>query len=423
MVEPMPTALRTPLHRTRSSVVDDVDERWPTELRLLLGPDAGELLAVFVDRCGGRVVGQSRATQVAHQPRGTTTVTYHVEVARPSGERSRETVVARTGDRVPSGATELTNGLSSVAMWRWPDDPLLPGLSAALDTERVATLFGDLGIGGGACTLRVRAYRAGRRAVVEAHNDRGRIFLKVVRPDRARGLHDLHRSLADRLPVPNSVGWTDDGIVVLPAVPGVTLRSVLRSGDSNAPDPASIGELLDALPDELAGGSPRRHWLDLARHHADVVCSTVPSLTSDVETLLDRLGAHHDRYEGIDHPVVAIHGDLYEAQLIVDHGRLAGLLDVDTAGAGHRIDDLANFCAHLSVLATVTPSAGSIRRYGAQLLTYAETSFERHDLRARVAGSILGLATGCFRVLEPDWIAKTSRRIALADQWLASATR
>ena len=408
---------------TTSTVLDHVETQWPGDLRLLLGPDAVDVVAEFFGRSGGVLAGPVRATQVAHRPKRSTTVTYRTEVEWSCGSRTHETVVATTGEPTPDGATALTNGSTGVAVWRWPDDPLLPGLSSALDPHAIATMFDRLGIGGDPCALRVRAYRPGRRAVVEAHNARGRVFLKVVRPDRVRALHDLHRDLTEHLPVPNSIGWSDDGILVMPAVPGVTLRRALQSPTGAVPAPASIDALLDALPPHLAAGTPRRHWLDLARHHARVIRSTVPAVASQVDDLVERLADHEASHRRVDHEIVAIHGDLYEAQVIVDDGDVVGLLDVDTVGAGHRIDDLANFCAHLSVLAVVTPSARRIRNYGTALLAFAETRFDRSDFRARVAAATLGLATGSFRVLEPNWVANTSRRIALGDEWLTTAAR
>lgn len=395
-------------------------DRWPADLRLLLGNDAAEMLAEFFVRSGGVVIAH-QVKQVSHRPDRSTTVTYRVDVEWSSGRRSDETVIAMTGAVLPVGAIELSNGPTSVAMWRWQDDPLLPGLSSALDPALVGKLFDDLGVGGGVRELRVRAYRPGRRAVVEATGERGRVFLKVVRPHAVRRLHELHRSMAGLLPVPDSAGWSDDGILVLPAVPGTTLREALRSPHGDLPEPAAIDRLLDALPLDLEAGTPSRDWFDRARHHERVIRETVPSAADRVSALVERLAAHHDATRGIGHDIVAVHGDLYEAQLIVDGSTITGLLDVDTAGAGHRIDDVANFCAHLSVLATVTRPSDRIRSFGADLLAFAETRFERRDVRARVAAATLGLATGPFRVLEPGWEANTGRRLALADQWLASS--
>jgi hypothetical protein len=116
-----------------------------------------------------------------------------------------------------------------------------------------------------------------------------------------------------------------------------------------------------------------------------------------------------------------VHGDLYESQLLVDRGRVCGLLDIDTVGSGYRIDDVANFCAHLSVLAQVSDRPRPIKRYGAVLLAHAEAHHDRAELRRRIAAGIVGLATGPFRVLERDWELGTVRRLDLASQWLDGA--
>jgi hypothetical protein len=114
---------------------------------------------------------------------------------------------------------------------------------------------------------------------------------------------------------------------------------------------------------------------------------------------------------------------LYESQLLVRGGRISGLLDVDTAGAGLRADDLANFAAHLSVLTLVADRPKRIKRYGAALLDHAEQHHDPGDLRRRIAAAVVGLATGPFRVLEPHATQHTLRRLELAGEWLASADR
>jgi aminoglycoside phosphotransferase len=344
-------------------------------------------------------------------------VQYRAELGWADGSVTTETVVAATGSRIPDGAAVLDDGTTKVAVWRWPVDPMLPGLTAALDRDRVGALLEDLGVGGGQVEVRVRAYRPGRRAVVEVKGRRGRLFLKVVRPATAEALHRTHRSVATNLPVPDSLGWTDDGIVVLPGLPGETLRARLRSGRAALPDPPAIDALLDRLPVDLASGRRRRELRAGAAHHAAVIASVQPRLRSRVESLVTDLSTR----ELDAHDVVAVHGDLYEAQLLVDGGRFTGLLDVDGAGAGHRVEDWANLCAHLSVLALASERPAPIKHYGAQVLAHAEARFDRADLRTRIAAGVVGLATGPFRVLEARWPANTARRLDLAGQWLASA--
>jgi hypothetical protein len=175
--------------------------------------------------------------------------------------------------------------------------------------------------------------------------------------------------------------------------------------------------LLDRLPEDLLAAPPRRDLVAAAEHHAAVIAATVPDARSRVDDLLGDLGAAR----GDAGPVAPVHGDLYEAQVLVDGGRVSGLLDVDTAGPGLRIDDLANFCAHLSVLALVTDRPRLVRRYGAALLAAAERQVPRPELRRRIAAAVLGLSTGPFRVLEPDWTGRTTRRLDLAREWLDGA--
>src|SRR5690606_33768404 len=120
-------------------------------------------------------------------------------------------------------------------------------------------------------------------------------------------------------------------------------------------------------------------------------------------------------------PVVAVHGDYYEAQLLVDGGDITGLLDVDTYGPGRRVDDLATMIGHLVVLAIGQPNQAQIEKYAARLLDGFDQVVDPALLRADVAAVILGLATGSFRVLEEHWRHHTEARIEVAEAWLASA--
>ena len=398
--------------------VPQPDEEWPSALRLLLGIEAGGLLTAVADAAGG-TLSSWRPRQVNHQPDRSTIVQYRANVDWRSGDTTSETFVAASGDRIPAGgAAVFEDGSNRVAVWRWPNDPFLPGLADALDPTKVASLLDELGIDGGALQLRTRAYRPGRRAVVEATGRRGRLFLKVVRPTKVEALHAIHRCLAPHVPVPDSLGWSKDGVVVLPARPGRTLRHALRSSQQPPPPPHAIVGLLDRLPAELAEHAPRRGLLSSAEHHASVIAATVPNVRGRLEDLLDSLRSRISADPGGLSPV---HGDLYEAQLLVDRGRITGLLDVDTAGAGFRIDDLANFCAHLSVLAMVSDRPKLIKRYGAELLAHAERYHPPAELRPRIAAAVVGLATGPFRVLETRWAEKTLRRLELAGEWLDGA--
>jgi len=405
----MPSSLPT------SAVSVQVEEAWAPELRLLLGPEAGELLTAVAAAAGG-ILDRWRPRQVKHRPQRSTVVQYRANMTWPGGASTSEIFVAGTGEGAPShGAALFDDGETRVAVWRWPHDPLLPGLSNALDPDKVASLLDELGIDGGAVQLRTRAYRPGRRAVVEATGRRGRLFLKVMRPARGEELHGLHRALSQHLPVPHSLGWTDDGVVVLAARPGQTLRHALRTSSQALPPPQAMIALLDGLPTDLAARPPNRDLLSAAEHHAEVIAATVPAVADRSRALVETLRSQGDPDQG---QAVPAHGDFYEAQLLVDKGRITGLLDIDTAGAGLRVDDLANICGHLSVLGLVSDRPRRIKRYGASLLARAEEDHSPEVLRPRIAAAVVGLATGPFRVLEARWVQSTMRRLELAEDWL-----
>ncbi|WP_214364290.1 aminoglycoside phosphotransferase family protein [Pseudonocardia sp. H11422] len=389
------------------------DPRWPPSLGLLLGPAAADLLQVALDGYGGRLL-SVRATNVGVQPGGSAVVQYTADVERADGRRTRETLAATTGTRIPDGAAVLAGEVDGapvrVGLWRWPQDPALPGLAWA---ERPAELGRRLGLTGPP-RVRVRVYRPGRRAVLEVRTGGSRMFLKIVRPGAVDALRRRHDLLTGHVPVPPVLAASDDGIAVLPALPGAPLRAVLLDGGA-LPSPAALDALLDRLPPAVAElPHPGRHapadHLARVPHFTAVLGLSMPELQPRV----DRLAADLRATDPGEHPGVPVHGDFYESQLLIGDGTITGLLDVDTCGRGTRIDEWATLLAHLTVL-----TGGHARDYGAALLAFAEVRWPRRELSARVAAALLALATGPFRVQQRDWTAHTERRIEQAEQWLA----
>lgn len=400
------------------SIPETAYDAWSPDLQLLLGNEAEGPLHALVETAAGELL-SFRPRQVNHQPAPSTgtssTVVQYAAQVRWSGEQvASETLVMATGGRIPRHAAVLDGDGVRLGIWRWPYDPDLPGLASAVDADTVSALLADLGMGGGNVRLTVRAYRPGRRAVIEASGPHGRVFLKVVRPHRVEALHAQHRLLARHLPVPHGYGYSAEGILVLQALQGRSLRSALTGGPVPLPSAPALQRLLDLLPTALADGQRPGDHLGRAAHYADVVACCLP----DERARLDELTRRYARLEAGDQPLVAVHGDFYEGQILVDGGRVTGLLDVDTAGAGHRIDEWATMLAHLSVLGLLHPKARRIKRYGAEMLAELETRYPAGELRPRISAAVLGLATGPFRVLLPRWPEQTRRRIALAEQWL-----
>ncbi len=401
----------------------DVPADWPPALHLLLGPDAGDLWTAVLEPLSGRLTGL-RALGVGLQADGAATVQYSADVAWADGRGTREVLAATTGSRIPPGAAVITGESDgepvTVGVWRWPLDPALPGLRWAASAAGVGQRLADLGLVSGADRpqLALRGYRPGRRAVVEAETPEGRFFLKVVRPSAADRLVRRHGLLAGAAPVPPVLSATDDGVVVLPGLPGTPLRALLHGDGAGLPDAAALDAVLDALPAELVGlhapgRAPAGDALARVDTHAAVIGATMPHLRPRLQALTGRLAAA-DRGE---HPLVPVHGDFYESQLLVSGGAVVGLLDVDTAGAGARIDDWATLVAHLVVQQLAQKNPATAIRWTGELLRTADARWTPSDLDARVAAALVGLATGPFRVLQAGWPERTEQRIALAERW------
>jgi hypothetical protein len=326
--------------------------------------------------------------------------------------------VASSGIRVPEGsALELDDGEHRISVWRVPHDPHLPGLAPLVEPAGAREVLRQVGVPADRVTTRMRAYRPGRRAVVELTAPGVRLYAKVVRPSRVVALRARHEHLAGAVPVPASLGWTDDGVVVLQGLSGRTMRDALL-GKGPVPRYPAIRAVLDGLPPPP--GEPGPPDWGVERFSA-LLRGVVPELGDRLDALAEPLLDAQARAAEL--PAVPVHGDLHEAQLLTDGGRITGLLDVDTYGWGRRIDDLATMVGHLATLAVATNRRGRIEAHAKRFLDQADRAVDPSLLRAAVASVVLGLATGPFRVLEPQWRRNTEARVALAERWLDSSVR
>jgi hypothetical protein len=398
-------------------------------LDLLTGAQAEHLLRTALGVVNAEPLSW-RACQVELRPGVGATVGYQVRVRWADGRTTDERLAATTGGTsgtLPDAALMLEQGQRRVGVWRFPHDPYLPGLATATDPLAVRGLLAAAGLthdgvsGSAAARVRVRAYRPGRRAVIELSGTRGRLFLKVVRPHRARDLHDRHRLIAGAgVPVAPSLGYTSDGLVVLDAMPGATLRDVLRQQpEGETPHASEIVALLDRLPAQLTDAPRRPSWLDRVGHYASLIAAALPEQADRARHLAAAITAGAE-----SGPTVAVHGDLYEAQILVSGGSITGLLDVDTAGPGDRYDDLGCVLAHLSVLGQLAPARRVvIDDLAQQYLAEFDRTVDPAALRLRAAAVALSLATGPHRVQETEWARTTRHRLDLVEAWLDRARR
>ena len=379
-------------------------------LHTVLGVDARHLLNTAFEPSGLEVLAAT-PVQTRYSPGRYIVVQYRAETRDRDGRDATPTLIASTGLAVPEGTPRVSDGNTTYAVWRFPNDPFLPGLAAAVNVERVKQLLHGLGVAtSDRVRTRARAYRASRRAVVEVTSGEGTNYLKVVRPSKVAALQQRHVALAPHLPIPPSLGWTRDGIVVMEALQGDTLRHEVESGRRELPSADELVAILDRMPSALdtrvAGPAAR------AKDHAKLLRAVLPEAAEEVIDVVDAI-ADTDP----PHSAVPVHGDFHSSQVLVTAGRIVGLVDVDTAGIGERIDDLANMLGHLATLTVIGQPNPHVAHYLATLRSDFERRIDPGVLAKRTAAVILGLATGPFRVQLAAWPDETWRRIGLAKEW------
>ena len=365
---------------------------------VLLGDGAASVVSGVVSVEGGRLCEVAPA-RVHHRPGRSVAVVYDARVAWPGDDRvGTELVVAMaSADGPPEGARVVVVDGVSVGVWRVRDDPMLPGLRAVLAEEGDVSLV---------------SYRPTRRAVVRVRGVDGERFAKVVRPAEAAALVDAHRRFsAAGLPTP-AVLSSDEGagVVRLAALPGRRMVEAMAAG-APLPSPAGLVDLLRRIAAEVSpppGHRVRRSARVDAPAHARLLATVLPDVADRIRDTVGRLGADPpDEARGM------VHGDFYEAQLLVgEDGRMTGLLDLDRAGTGSVADDLATMLAHLGALAIHRPAlATRALAYRDDLWRYVlgESLVPPDDLGQRVAAVGLGLATGPYRLRRPGWRAETVR--------------
>lgn len=350
--------------------------------------------------------------QVTWRPGRSLTVRYRVSGHGVlEGERQ---VVATLGE-IPVGALVVEGAESKVGVWVVPHDPRLPGLVSALDAVTVEELLRSLGATEPVEKVRLRSYRPGRRGVVEVEAGGSSIYLKVVAPDAAEDLHARHRHLSAVMAVPNSLGLSRElGIVAVRALPGSSLRAILRGDSPDLPSAGSIAALIDSLPDPLDDASASSP-IARATRMAELLARIVPDQEWRLDEILAEIGSESDV------GLVPVHGDFHEAQILIVGNRPTGLIDVDGYGWGHPADDPATMLGHLSMLAPSCRDPRAVLGFAHGLNRTWDRIVDPFELRRRTAAVALGLATGPFRVQLASWPEATRSRIETARQWVESA--
>lgn len=382
------------------------------------------LAAVLADH--GHHLVDARLVDLQHRPGAGATGIFRVRAAPPAAEapggamEPQELYVALTAEAVPEDAV-LAAGQDDDATWSaWfhPHDPLLTGLALASDPDSVASLWGG---GGTLVDLQTVSYRPLRRAVLRAvvsgDNGQRTVFLKVMRPGLATRLHHRHTLLAAAgVPVPVALGPPVADVLALEQGEGDVLATAIMADGARHVDPQDVLGVLDRMPPELVELPRRDAWSDRTGAYGHAAATALPDQARRIRSLVDVL---QRQLETTDRgPVVPTHGDFYEANLLVSQNRITGVLDVDGAGPGHRVDDLACFLGHLAVLPAVDDRyvhvEQALRRFHAAFLAGVDPS----ALACRSSAVALSLVAGARDSGRRDWETSARQRLDIAESLL-----
>jgi hypothetical protein len=380
----------------------------------LVGVGAIDVLRLPIEATGG-VIDSGRPVQVQYRPGSDVVVRYSAQVSWRGEPAVRETLVASsTIYGAHPGAllvsADAASGPIEVGVWRWPFDPVLVGLEDVVSSRAAAAV---LGIGPDDLSVDIVAYRPTDRVVVRvARHGEPVAYVKVVPPARAGVVARRHDALISAgvpaAPVRSFDG--ERGLIGLEVLRGPTLRELIKSNAPGWPVGSEFMQVSEALAGaRIDGPGPASNITDGVLH-ANMLAAVLP----DAASVLDQLVGRFETFTVPTHDGT-VHGDLHEGQVIVEDGRIVGLLDVDDVGPGASIDDLANLIARIRFrAATATESKLRLLEYAASLRADGRERHDVADLDVHTAAALVGLATGPFRIQSDGWRTTVAELLDLA---------
>ena len=351
-----------------------------------------------------------------------------LEVSGARGRHARATYEAEWPEDVYLSNQRFTlhrGKEEPVQVFRFPDDPDLPGLAAAADPETALDLVKRhvMCIPPRRICVEVVRYRPGSHAVLRHRLGKARFYARVMQPAAMSGLLDAAELVAhSNFSVPRIAGrWLDGAVVWTSEIPGENMRQYIRAGKQPDPDTLLGGlESLWAIPAEAGNGHP----FDLAGRYrgARREIKRAGQDHAGIRGELDRAVSTLDPFIQSWQPVGTAHNDFYDDQvLVLPDGRLV-LVDYEEAGPGDPMLDVGNFLSHLrwSAMTGAEKRAAVRMEYHG---IFKEAALERFGWAERELALREGIClfrTCIFPVIRPaqDWAERLQRGLGLVNQAL-----
>ena len=312
-----------------------------------------------------------------------------------------------------------------VNVFRFPDDPRLPGLPHVSDPEGALELLNRhvLAVRGRTARVQLVRYRPASRAVLRHSAGRIRLFVRVMRPSAASTFLAAHELMGQSgFVVPRLAGhWPEGGVMWVSEIPGRNLRQRLHRG--RMPDPMLLLDGLEPLWNTSPNGNKGRPF-NLAgayrrarrsfRHNARDNSEAARSLRDATKAL--------DPFVREWRPDIIAHNDFYDDQMLVlRDGRIA-VVDFEEAGPGDPMLDVGNFLAHLRWASHFERSREGDAR-GAFHQIFRSAALDRfrwseRDLALREAVCLFRVCTNAIRRPRDDWHERLEEGLALVNATL-----
>ena len=353
---------------------------------------------------------------------------YRIRVRQFSHNPGRRAVVSYAAEWHPDEfipdeqfAVELRHG-KAATLYRYADDPYLPGLKEAASVESALRLVNRYVLSVPARRVRVDIvrYRPGNRAVLRHRFGKVRFYVRVMRPDVAGSLLNAARLIQlSGFVTPRLAGlWREGGVVWLSEIPGKNMRKHIRCG--NQPNPETLLDGLaklwdlplrdvDARPFNLAGAYRRAKRAFVNVLEEDEARRTLNAAIRALDPFVQSWRPSH-----------VAHNDFYDDQMLVlPDGRVA-LVDFEEAGPGDAMLDVGNFLAHLRWGAHFGREKEA-EAQGAYRVIFRQAALERfgwdeRELALREAVCLFRICTNAIRHPQPDWRRRLEEGLSMVNE-------
>ena len=312
-----------------------------------------------------------------------------------------------------------------MSVYRYPEDPHLPGLIKAASVESALKLVNRHVMAMPAHRVRVDMvrYRPGNRAVLRHRFGRFGFYVRVMRPAALGPFPKAARLVQHSgFVAPRIAGcWEAGGVVWLSEILGRNLRRYIHR--DKRPPAETLLDGLEALW-SVPLGTEGTHPFNLEGAYRRAKRAFRKALVDDEKAR----GILGDAVRSLDQFVRSwerthtAHNDFYDDQmLILPDGRIA-LVDFEEAGPGDPLLDVGNFLAHLRWAALFRRGREAAAK-SAYHEIFRGAALERmgwdgQELTMREAVCLFRVCTNAIRHPRPDWRQRLEEGLTLVNEIL-----